>query len=284
MQNPLVTVSIPTYNSDGFITTCLQSIFNQSYKNIEINIIDRNSKDQTLKIVKKFGVRQIKIFKGPLLGARHLGIRIAKGKYVLFLDSDQVLSKDAILNSVKLMESGNYDMLVLEEDAYQTKTLTEKLLYLDKKLMHKIQDLSPFTGVLLPRFYKKSLLIQAFKNIPKEILDSLGGQDHAIIYYEAWLIGKRVGIVPQAVRHIEPDSLSKIYHKSYRWGYTSIAAHFGKYSGLVRKKERLRTGLFQKGLILESFASILVLLMKGIPYKLGCLIGTIDRKLDKTIK
>lgn len=256
-------------------------MLNQSYKNIEINIIDGESKDQTLKIARQFRVGQIATFRGPLLAARYVGVKTAKGKYLLFLDSDQVLAKDAVLKSVKLMETGKYDMLALEEEAYRTKTWVEKLFQLDKKLMHKIRDLSPFTGVILPRFYNKTLLEKAFKNIPREMLNGLGGQDHAIIYYEAWQIGKRVGIVPKAVKHIEPDTLSKICRKTYRWGYTSVSAHYSKYKKLVQQKERFRTGLFQKGLILESLASIIVLLMKGIPYKSGYLVGKIERKLAR---
>lgn len=259
----------------------MQSVFEQNYKRVEINIIDRNSKDQTLKIARQFGIKQIKTFNGPLLGARNLGTQLAKGKYVLFLDSDQVLSKNAIFDSVKFMESGKYDMLALEEEAYRIKTWVEKLLQLDKKLMHKVKDFSPFTGVILPRFYSSVLLKKAFKNIPEEMLNSLGGQDHAIIYYEAWLIANRIGIVNQAVRHIEPDTLAKVYHKAYRWGYTSVTAHYGKYDKLVQQKERFRTGLFQKGLLIESLASILILLIKGIPYKFGYLVGVLDRKLYK---
>jgi glycosyltransferase involved in cell wall biosynthesis len=279
MSKPLVTISIPTYNSEKFIKTCLQSVFNQTYKNIEINVIDGGSKDKTLEIINQFKIKKIVTFKGPLLGARYEGVKIAKGKYILILDSDQVLTKNAVARSVQRIEKGKYDMLALEEEAYKPQNWVEKLFHLDKKLVHEVKDLSPFTGVILPRFYKKNQLEKAFKNIPQKMLKGLGGQDHAIIYYEAWRIGKKVGLVPKSVRHIEPDTLIKVCRKAYRWGYTSVSARYSKYSDLVHQKERFRTGLFKNGMITESLASITVLLMKGIPYKLGYLLGKTKKNL-----
>ncbi len=279
MTNPQVTITIPTYNSANFIEICLPSVVRQSYKNININIIDKGSKDKTREIVKRLGIKEISTFHGPLLGARHMGVALANSKYILLIDSDQVLSRDAIAKSVELMEKGVFDALVLEEGSYNPKTWVEKLHALDKKLMHRIMDLSPYTGVILARFYKRTTLVKAFKNIPKKMLYGLGGQDHAIIYYEAWRLGKRIGVVEHAVNHIEPNSIAIVCRRAFRWGYTSVSAHYSKYNRLIHGKERFRTGLFKKGLFVESIASIILLLMKGIPYKIGYLAGKVNRAL-----
>ena len=55
MKNSLVSVTIPTYNSEKTLRKTLMSVKNQSYKNIEIIIIDSNSKDKTIEIAKKYG-------------------------------------------------------------------------------------------------------------------------------------------------------------------------------------------------------------------------------------
>jgi hypothetical protein len=60
-----------------------------------------------------------------------------------------------------------------------------------------------------------------------------------------------------------------MWKKFYRWGYTSFGARTIKYTPMLAKKERFRKGLFRKGLFIASIASILLLLMKGLPYKLG---------------
>lgn len=265
---PLVTISIPTRNSALFLPKCLQAIRDQTYINIEINIVDADSSDETVEIAKKSNVKNVINYTKALLGARFEGVRCATGEYTLFLDSDQILKRDAVAKAVEKMNEG-YDMLILEEGVYRSQTWIEKLFAADRKLIESVKDYSPYTGVLLPRFYKTSVLTKAFSKIPKSIIEKVGGQDHAIIYFEAWKVSQKVGYVEKAVVHIEPDSLMKIWKKFYRWGYTSINAHFGKYDELFAKKERFRTGLFKKGLILESIGSIVLLILKGIPYKLG---------------
>lgn len=266
-KRPLVTISIPTLQSAGFLETCLKAIFSQTYKHIEVNIVDGGSTDGTVEIAKKYRVKVIPYPKA-LLGARYEGMKDARGEYILFLDSDQVLSPNAIKEGVAILQSGD-DMLILEEGVYRPKTWIEKLFVADRKLVHVVKDFSPETGVMLPRMYKKKLLQDVFSKIPKSILENVGGQDHAIIYFEAWKKSKKVGYIKDAVKHIEPQSLRRIWKKFYRWGYTSIDARYGKYDEMLTKKEHFRTGLFQKGLVYESFASILLLLLKGIPYKIG---------------
>jgi hypothetical protein len=160
-------------------------------------------------------------------------------------------------------------MLILEEDVYSKKTFIEKLFHYDRKLIHAVKDFSPFTGVMLPRFYKTNLIRKVFANIDEDTKRNVGGQDHAIIYLEAWNISNKVDLLPNAVRHMEPNSFRIIWKKFYRWGYTSVGARTNKYSAMLSKKEHFRKGMFAKGYIVASLASILLLLIKGVPYKCG---------------
>lgn len=269
MKKPVVSITIPTRNSAVFLPLCLRSIREQTYKEIEITIVDAYSSDDTVSVAKAEGVSCIIRTKGSLLEARYEGVKAAKGKYVLLLDSDQVLEKTAIKRAVDLAEKSDVASIALEEQVYQPQTFLEKLFEQDRKLINTVLDLDPFTGVILPRFYERSLLLKAFQKIPQSVLKQVGGQDHAIIYYEVWLLNKRVAQIPNAVYHREPDSYLKMWKKFYRWGSTSIAAHHPRYDELLSTKERFRTGLFQKGNITASLASVMLLLLKGIPYKMG---------------
>ena len=104
MKNkPSVSVIIPTYNSEKTIEKCLESIRNQSYKNIEIIVVDRFSMDKTVEIAEKYGARIIQDY-GERTRAKNIGLKKAKGKYVLFVDSDMELSKDVVKECVELME------------------------------------------------------------------------------------------------------------------------------------------------------------------------------------
>ncbi len=279
MKTPLVTITIPTLNSGKFLRLCLEAIRNQVYKNIEINIIDGFSEDDTVVIAKKYGVEKIKFFDGALLGARYEGVKLSKGEYILILDSDQILEKDAIKRALEMVYNGGFDMLAFGEKGVESRTFIEKLFEADRRLINAVNDLSPFTGVIMPRFFKAKLLKKAYNNIPSSMFPTTGGPDHAIVYYESWIISKRIGVLPDAVKHIEPSSLKQLWKKFYRWGYTSIDAHLGSYHDLMIQKERFRTGLFTKGLIKESLGSIMLLILKGIPFKIGFYRAKLDRQI-----
>lgn len=269
MNKPKITISIPTLNSGPFLPQCLKAIQEQDYKNFEVNIIDGGSTDNTIEIAQSMGVKKCYIYEHALLGARYEGVKKATGEYILLLDSDQILDKDALTRAISILQGGKLDMLIFEEDVYQVSSFLEKLFQLDRRLIHQVKDFSPYTGVMLPRFYKTSLLKKAFSAIPNDLLKTVGGQDHAIIYFEAWKISQKVGLVPHAVYHIEPRSLITLWKKFYRWGGTSLGARYGKYEEMLNKKERFRTGMFKKGLISASIGSLILLVLKGIPFKLG---------------
>ena len=270
MRLPLVTITIPTYNSARTLKICLGAIKRQTYKNIAVNIIDGNSKDNTVKIAKSFGVKELKKLDGSLLQARYEGVKMAKGKYTLIFDSDQVLEKTALARAVEKMEKEKLEMLVFEEDVYKTDTWVEKLFQMDRKVINTISDLSPFTGTAMPRLFSTDLLKRAYKKIPESMFVHTGGPDHAIVYYECSRMSKRIGVLPKEVKHMEPSSLGHLMRKFYRWGYTSVIdENFGKYKEVMKRKERLRTGIFTHGLIIESIGSIILVGLKYVPFKIG---------------
>ena len=57
-MNPLVTISIPTFNSASFLKKCLKAARDQTYKNIEVNVVDGNSRDETVEIANKFDAKR----------------------------------------------------------------------------------------------------------------------------------------------------------------------------------------------------------------------------------
>jgi len=82
-DKPLVSIIIPTYNSEKTLAKCLESIKNQTYRNIEVIIVDRFSKDSTIEIARKYKVRVLQ-FNCERAKAKNFGLRNAKGKYVFF--------------------------------------------------------------------------------------------------------------------------------------------------------------------------------------------------------
>jgi glycosyltransferase involved in cell wall biosynthesis len=91
-MQPLVSIIIPTYNSEKYIREALESALNQTYRNIEIIVVDDGSTDNTKEVLKHYLDRIQYIYKknaGPA-SARNVGIKHAKGEYIAFLDSDDM--------------------------------------------------------------------------------------------------------------------------------------------------------------------------------------------------
>ena len=92
MNTPLISIVIPTYNRSLFLERSIKSIINQTYQNWEIIVIDNNSTDDTDLVLEKYKEKKILIKKinneGIIAKSRNLGIKLAKGEYIAFLDSD----------------------------------------------------------------------------------------------------------------------------------------------------------------------------------------------------
>lgn len=97
----LISIVVPVYNVENYLSDCLDSIYNQTYKNIEIILIDDGSKDKSGNICDRYvekDKRAVVIHKenGGLSDARNVGIKRAKGKYVVFVDSDDIIDSTLI--------------------------------------------------------------------------------------------------------------------------------------------------------------------------------------------
>jgi len=249
----------------------------QTYRNVEVIVVDSYSRDRTLEIARHYGVRTV-LTRWKLLGARYLGFRGSRGDLILMLDSDQVLkTRDVIERAVKAME--NHDMLVLEEFTYRPRTWIQKLSEADRKLVHSLPHihLNPIEGVLLARMYRREILEEAFKKIPKELYPIVVAHDHAIIYYEAYKVSNNVGILTNAVWHIEPEKLTELIKKNMRYGASTykLIEHDPHYRGLIRRKMRVRIGI-HKNLKL-GLQSLALLLLKGIGFYTGYLLALLSK-------
>jgi glycosyltransferase involved in cell wall biosynthesis len=267
--NLLVSVVIPTKNSSKTLESCIQSIQKQSYPNIETIIVDSKSNDDTLNISNSLGCKQVISTNWKLLGARYEGLKVATGDYVLMLDSDQILEKSAIERCVVLAQ--RYDMLCLEEMPYEPRTFVEKLNQADRQLIHHEFDIQkhPLYGTLLARFYRRDILEKTFKHIPSVLLPFVVFYDHAIIYYEAWKVSNNVGIVPNALWHNEPTTITELLRKNFRYGKsTKTLLKSNHYNDLVKNKVRLRKTNSKK-LLKYRFLSSLLLLLKAPAYLSG---------------
>lgn len=101
MNDPLISVIISVFNEEKYIAEALRSILNQSYINIEIIVVDDYSTDNSVNIIKSFNDSRIRLFqkineKRYLSSSRNIGIRLARGEYIILQDADDLSSFDRI--------------------------------------------------------------------------------------------------------------------------------------------------------------------------------------------
>ena len=116
MKEDLVSVIVPVYNMEKYLEKCLKSIIDQTYKKIEIIIVNDGSTDSSIEICNKFkeNDNRIKIItkKNAGLGmARNTGLENANGEYVYFIDSDDYIEETLIEDNIKLIKEYKLDIV-----------------------------------------------------------------------------------------------------------------------------------------------------------------------------
>ena len=116
-DNPLVSVIIPVYNDEEYLPQCLNSVINQTYKNIEIICVNDGSTDNSKEVIEKFIDSRIRIINQENKGSattRNVGLKNAAGEYVLFLDADDWIDKKLIEITFNVIQSNNADIVMFD--------------------------------------------------------------------------------------------------------------------------------------------------------------------------
>ncbi len=118
-SEPLISVIVPVYNVEKYLRDCLDSIVNQTYKNLEIILVNDGSKDSSGAICDEYKNKDKRIQvvhkeNGGLSSARNVGLDIAKGEYISFLDSDDYIHKEFIKKLYSLCVENNLDIAQCE--------------------------------------------------------------------------------------------------------------------------------------------------------------------------
>ena len=134
-MQPLISVIIPVYNVEKHLNKCLDSIINQTYKNLEIIIINDGSKDASAEICREYAEKDNRIVfvsreNRGVSATRNEGIELAHGDYFSFIDADDYLELDAYEYLLNIVEKHNVDAVNYEHF----------ITFTDKENVHKIAD------------------------------------------------------------------------------------------------------------------------------------------------
>lgn len=212
-KNPLVSIVIPTKNSGLFLENCLMSIKEQSYKNIEVIIVDGHSTDNTIATAKKYKAKVLQFdpklpqgkFDAP--HRRNFGVKIAKGEYVYYIDADYELKPNVVKECVIICLRGA-DAAIVPLNTIgvglwaQAKSLERRCYFGDET-------------VEAPRFFKKSV----WKKVGG-LDESLGGGGDDWDLYQKLLDNHfKIGRTKTVVNHNEGKlKLSRQFKKAFMYG------------------------------------------------------------------
>lgn len=167
-----ISIIVPIYNSEGFLKDCIYSILNQSYKNIEIILVNDCSFDNSKKICENFAskydcIKFINLEKnGGVSHARNVGLKSATGDYIGFVDSDDVINckmYEVLLNNLKNTDSDisicNYDKKLVCNHSYNDEICIN---YLSEELMYEVLKEGSIMGFSCNKLYKKEFLTDLY--------------------------------------------------------------------------------------------------------------------------
>lgn len=206
MIEPLVSIIIPTYNSASTLDACLRSIKSQTYKNIEIIIVDNFSKDNTKEIAERC---RVKIIEDNSIRskARNIAEGASKGEFIFSIDSDMELSEKVVEECIQ--KSEELDSIIVPEISFGI-GFWAKCKSIEK------------------RCYIGDDTIEAARFFSKKTFETVCGYDPSLELAEDWDIhqrikntGFKVGRIRSLIRHNEQNiNLWKTMKKKYHYGKT----------------------------------------------------------------
>ena len=168
MTLPKISVVVPVYNVEKYLKKCLDSILNQTYKNLEIICVYDDSNDSTVEIAKEYVKKdsRIKLIKNEEIfvgGARNTGLKLAAGEFVTFVDSDDWLEPDVYEKAIAAFENHPEAELVVWQADERDK---DNNITIENYFKYSYKGTTPFDNstilsvldVVWNKMYKKSIL------------------------------------------------------------------------------------------------------------------------------
>lgn len=203
MDQPLISVIVPIYNVKEYFDRCVESIVNQTYKNIEIILVDDGSPDNCPQMCNEWAEKDTRINvihkeNGGLSDARNAGLKIATGEIVSFIDSDDWIELDMFEKMLNRMIEDDSDIVScgvkwVEEDGNVIRDVTvsnDEVLDMQSAMKELLND-----GKLKQHVWNKIYKFDLIKDVPFE-----KGKYHEDVFWSYQIVGraKKVSVVKES--------------------------------------------------------------------------------------
>ena len=218
-NNPLVSVIVPVYNVEQYLDECLNSIYQQTYENLEIIVVEDCSTDNSLNtLIKYLEDSRVKLIQheknSGLSAARNTGIDAAKGDYIMFVDSDDLVHLSLIELCVKYAIVNDADLITYNFKAFEDGTKLSPQL--------ELSDVDNLKVLEQGENYFNQQHFAWLKFIRTDLLKSRNLYFPVGLYYEDWPFHWELGLIANKKIHIPAELLL------YRQRKTSITGSSGK--------------------------------------------------------
>jgi glycosyltransferase involved in cell wall biosynthesis len=203
-MKPLVSILIPAYNAETWISETLKSALAQTWPNKEIIVVDDSSKDQTLAVARKFESEQVKVFTHPNSGAaatRNKAYSLCKGDYIQYLDADDLINPNKVSSQMEALGASPDQRVLLSGSWGQFLYRYNRTRFVPSSLW---ADLQP--AEWLARKMGQNLYMQTASWLSsRELIEAAGpwdtrllGDDDGEFFCRVLLASKGVKFVPEA--------------------------------------------------------------------------------------
>lgn len=200
-ERDLVSIIVPVYNVEKYLDECISSIVNQSYKNIEILLVNDGSTDSSCEICEAWSKKDSRIILLNQINqgqgaARNYGVKEAKGNWIAFVDSDDWIDKEYIELMMQAIISENADMAKCNYTQIRTKSKNKKTTNFYQTIGIKRDDkyiLAESSGVIWNLIIRKKIIVDNKIEQPK-----CKGQDTAV-GLEMCLLAKKIAFVNESL-------------------------------------------------------------------------------------
>lgn len=232
-------IIVPVYNSEQYITECIESVLEQSESSLELIMIDDGSDDNSLNIIQKFQERDSRIkientFHSGPGKARNIGIKRAEGEYILFLDSDDYLDRSYLKRLTEAIGEMKPDICFgsqhndlfsdrVETLHYYNSEAFNHLLSKDDKIGFFFRDENRCPSSTWNNVYRREFIIE-----------------NKIVFHEKWIFGEDTDFVFQALEKAEKLISNDINFYYYRKNNDSSLTNSLSYEKMIQRLEVLR--------------------------------------------
>lgn len=272
----ILSVIIPVFNVEKYIEECVRSVLGQTYKNLDIILVDDGPMDNSASICKRLEkeddrIRLIKIQNSGSFQARKVGALYAKGNIITFVDADDIIETDAYENLVRLYGQYMPDILLFNYE-YNNESIPKNYyaegLYLERDIQDKIilgmmYDYTLGCRKMEPSVINKLIKKDLFLKVTDEVDSRIPLGDDALITYPSVCLAKQIYVTNKVLYHYRKNTES-CTHTFPLERIIEVQNFQKEISNLFEKMGVKDMMQFQVGCYVRSFISMMVKNWYGI--------------------